>query len=138
MALPRLIHPIPVVIKLRDRADALMDEDSGEPIGNVGGDNVSLVAQVSWRSTEIKVDGAGNTEVMDGYLLFRLTDLVNHIPAVVISEGDRVVSIGSGIALVPMNHYLWRIQRRGHYPDQGGHTLQKWWFKDKNPVVPRT
>ena len=139
MALPRLIHAIPVVLKLRDKSDALMDADSGEPIGNVDGLIVSdLEAQVSWRNTEVRVDGVGNTEIMDGYLLFRLIDLANHDPSITLVGGERVVSVGSGIALVSMNHFLWRIQRRGHYPDQGGHTLQKWWFKDKQPVIGRT
>jgi hypothetical protein len=45
--------------------------------------------------------------------------------------------MGTGIATVPVNLYIYMIQRRGHYPDQGGHTLLKAWFQDKGPVRAR-
>lgn len=133
---PKLLHPIPVKMKLRRKDRTKWDADAREPIGNVRGDVVDgLVAQVSWKSADIIVDEQGNIERMDGYLLFLRKDLKEL--GVMVGEGDRVLRIGEDDAEVPMTSYVWKIQRRGHYQNKGGWTMLKAWFKDKKPVIQR-
>ena len=131
---PDLINPIPVQIRYRRKDNTKWDTDSREPIGNVVGDaSTGLVAQVSWRSLDVIVDEQGSIERMDGYLLLRRKDLL--ALSVVVDEGDKILSLGSGDGLVLMASWIWKIQRRGHYASKGGWTLLKAWFKDKRPVL---
>jgi len=133
---PSLLHPIPVKIAIRRQDETLWDTDAREPIGNVATDPVvPLVAQVSWKTADTISDIQGNVERMDGYLLFLRKDLISK--GVMVDAGDRIVSIGEGDGEVLMSSWVWRIQRRGHYPNQGGWTILKAWFKDKKPVLHR-
>jgi len=131
---PQLIHPIPVKIAPCRKDETVWDNDAREPIGNVLTDPiVDLVAQISWNTEESVSDKTGNIIHVDGYLLFLRDDL--KAKEVVINEGDRIVSIGEGDSEVLMSSWIWKVQRRGHYPNQGGWTMLKAWFKDKKPVL---
>lgn len=133
---PTLLHPIPVKVAARRKDETLWDTDAREPIGNVATDQpIQLVAQVSWKSTDTMADVQGNIERMDGYLLFLRKDMI--AAGIMVGEGDRILSIGEGEAEVHMTSWVWKIQRRGHYPGQGGWTILKAWFKDKKPVLHR-
>lgn len=133
MPLPRLIHPIPVVVRLRRKAASKMDPDAREPVGKVARSvKYNLQAQISWKRQKTDATSTGSETKTEGYILLRRFDL--DALGIDINEGDKIETIGTGIALVEGPFYITMIQYRGHYPGQGGHTLVKAWFNDKKPV----
>jgi hypothetical protein len=117
-------------LKRQDRT--LWDDDAREPVGKVARDaEVTLQAQISWRSEETKAASEGPNEFTEGYALFRRYDL--DAAGIDLEQGDQIASIGTGIYQRLGPWYLYMFQYRGHWDDVGGHTLVKAWFTSKSP-----
>lgn len=130
--LPRLLHPIPVVIERLDTDNTIYDENAREPIGLAARKtSVTIDAQISYDSSQIVSEFYGNTIKTNGYLIFRRVDLesANIMPVL----EDKIVKLGTGDAAVTTALYIVGIDYRAHYPDQGGWTLLKCWYSDKQP-----
>lgn len=134
--IPNLRHPIPVTIKIRRQDLTVMDEDAGEPVGRAVRDsNVTLDGQISWKSDVTDIEIGGKIYKVDGYVLFRIVDLAaESITPTQIGEGTKIVRMGTGTGQHDDAFYVYRTDRRGHYPDQGGATLLKVWYGRRRPV----
>lgn len=134
MPLPNLIHPIPVQIEPLQRSQSVVDDDFREPVQQATrGPRATVLGQIKWASDEqLRMSDGGAQEGADGYILFRRCDLraagLNEI-----HQNDRFVSIGAGANTTTVDLYVVRVQQMGHYPDQGGGSLVRTWFKDRQP-----
>lgn len=132
--LPNLLHPVPVTIEPISRADTEYDDDLREPIGEVsyGAAITGLEAQnKDIDDDDPKPRREGIVEVTKGYLLFRVIDITGVYTPL---KGDRITHIGIRTGL---DLYVTKFQFRGHYPDQGGHSLVKVWYADRHPTRQR-
>lgn len=131
---PRLIHPIPVWVRLRNQSDTKFDPDTNEPIGKVArNEPVKLQCQVNKKSFELVMSKEGKKLKEDGYLLFLRKDLNER--GIDINEGDEITQIGEGeYERTGLNLYFNNIVDRGHNPNFGGSTMIKAYFTDKKPV----
>lgn len=127
--IPRLLHPVPVTIEQIDRGETLYDEDAREPIQQAARKvSKTIPGQVKWFSQfDDKPTRAGTIENASGYVLFRQVDLTAY--AVELATEDRFSRIGTRDTDV----YVVSLRPVGHYPDQGGHTMIKAFFKDRQP-----
>jgi len=132
--LPRLLHPINVLIKKADRLQTFYDQDLHEPIGQVRRPQKPVVvwAQIKvLESDDPKASVGGVLENTRGYILLRTADLLNkHFT---VERGDQIIQIGEGDYAREVDYYITRLQQRGHYPRAKGHTLIKAWFADRHP-----
>lgn len=129
MVLPRLLHPIDVQIQRRDDTRIF---DGKEPYhGQRETTAVDVSAQVKWtREDAVEIQEGGKRFLSDGYILLRKYDLDEL--GVTFGEGDKIVKIGWQTGL---NLYIVRAVPIGHYPDQDGATMLKFYFADRSPVV---
>jgi hypothetical protein len=126
---PNLIHPVDVVIELKDYNSSTYDEDTREPIGQMEWKTaVTLSGQVLWDyEGDAKATQLGLDNLDSGYVLFRFSDLRED--SIVINRGDRITSIGG----VPFDLYITRTRPMGHYPVLGP-TLLRCYFADREPT----
>lgn len=129
MALPRLIHPVPVSIQQLDRSATYYDDDMDEPIQQAARASTVVVdGQLKWSLDEKQQTQIGGTsERSDGYVLFRLVDLT--AASITIKREDRFTRLGT----VDVDVYVTALRYEGHYPDQGGPSLVKAFFADRQP-----
>lgn len=129
MPAPRLIHPVPVTIHQIDKGATLYDEDAREPIQAAARfASKTLDGQVKWFDQfNEKNTRVGTIEEAAGYVLFRQIDLTAQ--SIVLQNEDRISRIGTRDTDV----YITRLLPVGHYPDQGGHTMVKAYFGDRQP-----
>lgn len=135
MVLPNLIHPIPVEIETLSRAETFVDDDYREPIQDAArGARTVVRGQIKWGADDqVAPSAVGAESSSDGYVLFRTVDLrAAGIP--IVKQGDRFVRIGAGANAIPVDVYVVKVVPMGHYPDQGGATLVKAYFKDRMPA----
>lgn len=127
---PTLIHPVPVILEPLNAATAPRDEEARELVhGARRGTKVRISAQVSWSLKDDPTDHpAGVVEISKGYVLVRRRDLERM--NLTIARGDRISKIG----VQAVDVYVTGTQPRGHYPDQGGHTLLRVYWGDRQPV----
>lgn len=113
-----------------------MDADAGEPVGRVARDTaVTCDGQVSWKSDVLEMEIGGKIYKVDGYVVFRLVDLAAvGVTPDEIGEGTKITSMGTGTGQHTDAFYVYRTDRGGHYPDQGGATLLKVWYGRRRPV----
>jgi hypothetical protein len=113
-----------------------MDTDAGEPVGRVTRDpSVTVDGQISWKSDVTEMTIGGKVYKVDGYVVFRIVDLAaQSITPDQIGEGTKITRIGTGTGQHDDTFYVYRTDRRGHYPDQGGATLLKVWYGRRRPV----
>lgn len=132
--LPRLIHPIPIVIERISTAKTVYDEDYREPVQNTARlAPVTCPGQVAWNSDKAeRPTELGPEEGSDGYVLFRRCDL-RALGVATIVRGDRFTKFGAGANEIDVDVYVTRVKYEGHYPDQGGATLLKAFFRDRQP-----
>jgi len=132
MVMPRLIHPIPVTVERLNTAATVYDDDASEPVRQANrAVSYNLQAQVKWTTHDGDTPTqAGLQDVESGYLLFRKVDCdaAGYTP----TRRDRITRIGT---LTSMKLYIVGVKPRGHYPDQGGHSLWQCDFRDRAPVV---
>ena len=85
------------------------------------------------RAVEVRVvketgaSRAGAIQDASGYVLFRYVDL--EAKSVVLKQNDRFLKLGKLDADV----YVTALRPNGHYTDQGGATMVKAFFKDRQP-----
>lgn len=133
MPVPNLLHPVDCTISRIDRAGTLYDTEAREPV-QAAKRAVSVVVpgQAKWFSeNELNVQAAGPDKVSRGYVLFRKVDL--DARGFMIAVDDRITGQGFLIDEV----YIIRIEPIAHYPDQGGATMFKAHFSDRNPAKTR-
>jgi hypothetical protein len=137
MPAPRLLHPVPVLIRQIDRKfTSRWDDNLHEPIGQVRRKDrrkeTEVRAQVKIGGTDTpQASEGGVVEKSDGYLLFLTSDLKKaHLT---INRGDRVVKIGNGSNGREVDLYITQFEWRGHYPGAQGPTLLKAHFEDRAP-----
>lgn len=129
--IPRLLHPITVVVEKFSSASTVYDEDAYEPVKQASrSESVTLPAQVLWGTKDgVEPSTLGLQDTDDGYVLFRKLDMdaIGYKP----QRRDRITSIGT---LTGLKLYITGVRPRGHYPDQGGYSLWQCNFKDRAPV----
>lgn len=140
MALPNLIHPVPVQLEIFDVAGQVMDDEAREPVHgarNASGDLVTLEAQVSYPQDQgIVMEAGGVRLTSSGHILVRRADLRDL--GVAPKRGDRIVQIGEGENALTVNLFITGFQPMAHYTDQGGPTLMRYNFEDRDPTSSST
>lgn len=129
MVLPRLLHPVDIVIQQINRAGTRQDDDYREPIQRTTRHaNKTVPGQVKWESEREESDQPiGVVEEANGYVLFRYVDL--NAKSVTLAIGDKFIKTGN----VDTNVYIVRLEPCGHYADQLGPTMVKAHFLDRQP-----
>lgn len=132
--LPRLIHPVQIEVEKIQRTAAPMDLDYAEPIQQaVRGPRIAAPGQVKWGMDErLRATLIGAEQESEGYIVFRRVDL-RRVGLIEIAQNDRFTAIGTGPNRVEVDLYVIGLRYEGHYPDQGGATLVKAFFKDRFP-----
>jgi len=130
MPIPNLIHPVPITIQTLDQANTIYDDDMREVVQqSVRAANVVVPGQVKWGLDQsFQSRREGPKEDSDGYVLFRLVDL--NAAGVEVKRETRLIRLGT----IDTDVYVTALQYQGHYPDQGGPTLVKAFFKDRQPA----
>jgi hypothetical protein len=88
---------------------------------------------------ERRIFGRGNDRRQShGYVLFRLVDVraaANRagFGQYRLKQNDRFLKFGVGPNAVETDLYIVDLRYSGHYPDQGGASLVKAFFEDRNP-----
>jgi hypothetical protein len=130
MPVPTLLHPVPVGIEVLDTSGATWDAEAREPIhGSRTGTAVVINAQVGWDLEKNPKDHpAGVAEISTGYILLRKVDMV--AKSLTPKHGDRIASIGGDA----VDYYITGPKPMAHWPDQGGWTMKRFYFGDRQPV----
>ena len=150
MPIPRLHHPIPIILELIDRSDSVYDPITREPVGQViregespgTGDRITIKAQVSFIASGDKQDYPTNSnygieEKTSGYIACRYKDLIaaglvtvtNGVYTdITIKRGDRIIQIGKQAT----DYYITGFKQFGHYPKYHQTMLQVN-FEDRHP-----
>jgi hypothetical protein len=125
---PRLLHPVPVEMKLGVVADTLFDEDAREPVQQMKRATTVVVdgqPNKSVTTINLRFEKGGRQEGEDAYIIFRTQDLA--AKSVVLDAYVNVVKVG----LVAVDLYISRVTWEGHY--DGKATLAKVFFTDRKP-----
>lgn len=130
MTLPRLIHPVPVVIEQIDRASTLYDSDAREAVTQAARDaGITIPGQVKWGTQfGLEPTKTGPREDASGYVLFRRIDL--DAASVTLQINDNIKKLGD----VDADLYISRLEWIAHYPSAGGPTMVKAHFVDRQPA----
>jgi len=138
MVLPNLIHPVPIVIEQIDKTrqednagqGSWFDDDFREPIQQAAHKAiVTCVGQPRWGDAQkLGASRTGPESEARGYVLFRYVDL--EAQNITLQQNDRLLKIGK----LDTNVYIISLRPEGHYSDQGGATLVKAFFKDRQPA----
>jgi hypothetical protein len=146
---PTLIHKVPVTIQRASAAITVFDQRAREPVrqlwkaGQGPGTDAALEleAQVNWndgRVAEPTLRPGGAEEESEGYLVFRLVDLLDR--GVAVDHGDGTVDFGlaRGDKIVRIGRRrtnLWVLFFRDFagYTDQDGCTLLEVDFASRAP-----
>ena len=108
-----------------------MDDDMREPVQqSARGGSVVVPGQIKWGlDRAFNSQRSGPAEDSDGYVLFRLVDLAAATPPITIARDDRFLRLGT----IDVDVYVTSLRYEGHYTDQGGPTLVKAFFRDRQP-----
>lgn len=150
MPIPRLHHPIPIIIEIIDRDDSVFDPYAREPVGQVvregespgTGDRVTIKGQISFYYSGAKQDyprytSNGIEEETIGYFACRYKDLIKAnlvtetngvFTDIKLKRGDRIVQIGKK----QVDYYITGFKQFAHYPNQK-QTLLQVNFEDRHP-----
>lgn len=129
MTVPNLLHPVPVVIQQLDMAATTQDPDYREPIQQASRKiKTTVPGQVKWEGDkELTFNKGGVQQKADGYVLFRYVDL--EAASITLRDNDRFTKIGN----LDTDVYVMKLLPNSHYEDQGGATLVKAFFADRQP-----
>lgn len=129
MVLPRLIHPVSVVVEQIDEAKTIYDPRTRSVIGDPARTTVTVRAQLSnKRHDQLAMNPGGREEEAEGYILVRVRDLEN--AGITLKIGDKITKMGRRSVV----YYITREQYLGGYPDQDGHSLIRYYYRDRSPV----
>lgn len=126
---PRLIHPVPVTIEQIKTGSTVYDDDMREPVQQAARASTAVVpGQIAW-GADRNYQGAaqGPQEASDGYVTFRYADL--KAQGVELRREDRFARFGCQ----EVDVYVVKVQPLGHYADQGGASLVRAYFSDRQP-----
>lgn len=130
MPIPNLLHPVPIDVVSIDSANTVQDDNHRESVQqSVTTSTLGVPGQVKWFSEEMEVDAGGRKVKATGYVLFRYLDLTAR--GVTLKFNNRFTKIGNTICLV----FVVGFTPAGHYPDQGGATMVKAFFNDRQPAT---
>lgn len=129
MALPNLLHPVPITIQRMDASETIVDPAFRETVQQaIRHPDVIVQGQVKWgQDRSLFASKGGPTEDSDGYVLFRYFDLT--LLSIEINRGDRFTKLGR----IETDVYVVKLEPMGHWGDQGGATLVRAYFKDRQP-----
>jgi hypothetical protein len=135
MPQPRLIHPIAISIEVLERSQTLVDEDYREPVSYAARGNVVVVnGQLHWTIDDrLRQTLVGPEREATGYVTFRTLDL-RTAGVGSLQQGDRFTTFGKGARAMDVDCYVVGLRLQGHWPDQGGATLVKAFFRDHSPT----
>jgi hypothetical protein len=128
--IPMLPHPTSVTIEPLDESVLIKDADAREvKRGERGGTPFTIDAQIKWNDFATPlVLAQGVREEFDGWILVRCCDMDDL--GITIKRRDRITAMGT---LTDLSLYILGSQPLGHYPDQGGHTLLRYYFSTRKP-----
>lgn len=140
MPLPTLLHPTLILIEPLMRSATIVDVDYREPIQQASrGPRFYCPGQVAWTSSErLDAQPMGADQQSAGYVLFRLIDVrltgtAAGLGKYRLKQNDRILQMGVGDNAVETDLYITDLRYGGHYADQGGATLVKAFFQDRDP-----
>lgn len=125
--IPRLIHPVTVVVEQIDPAAQALDAVFNQPIGTPAKITRTLRGQVSTQraqSLQMNPGGAEATTNSDGHVVFEKRAL--DAASITLHQGDVIVSEGG----VPVRHRITRVEPHGTYG--GVHHLLLAYFTREN------
>lgn len=123
---------MPIIIQQLDLAATIQDEDYREPVAQAARSSKKTVnGQVAWGGDADLAYTKGGVQLKaDGYVLFRYVDLAAATPSITLRDNDRFTKLG----LLEVDVYIVKLQPVGHYTDQGGATMVKAFFMDRQPA----
>lgn len=137
MPIPNLLHPTAITIQVLSRTTTIQDDDYREPVQQADrGADFVCPGQVAWTSDELmNADTLGANESSAGYIVFRLADLraITKQSDFRLKQNDRFLKLGTGPNAIEVDLYITDLRYGGHWPDQGGATIVKAFFKDRFP-----
>jgi hypothetical protein len=138
MSLPRLQHPVAIVISQIRLGVAEQDPDYRELVQSLKSSperapDITCVGQVKWNSSStLVVTRIGDQTDVDGYVLFRYADL-RAAGITQLNINDIFKSMGSGANQQSAYIFIVKLEPCVHIPLYGGATMVKAWFKDRDP-----
>lgn len=139
MPLPRLIHPVDVTVERLTRSGLVMDDDAREAVHgprSSAAQTFVIPAQIKWdKQDNPDPEEGGTRQRSTGYILCRPTDLDTVLgTGQRLKREDRITAIGVNTGL---DLYITGTGPMGHYPDQSGQSLIRYFFEDRKPVRQR-
>jgi hypothetical protein len=129
MPIPNLKHPVPINIESVDQGETIYDDNHREPVQQSVVTQINSVpGQIKWFKEEMEIDTGGRKVLATGYVLFRYVDLASH--SLNLKFNCRFTKLGNESALV----FVVGLTPIAHYPDQGGATMVKAFFNDRQPA----
>lgn len=124
---PRLLHPVPVIIEVRDLSQTIFDDDAREPVRQVERSTaVTVNAQILWDFRNDPKPLEGGLEYLEsGYILVKLTEI--RALGLDFKFGDRITKIGD----LDTELYITRSRPMAHYPPNGA-ALMRYYFGDRD------
>jgi len=149
---PNLIHPVPVTIRRQRKDLTTFASRAREPVrqmwrdgdGPGTGTEITVRAQVNFNDGKLnkpRFNAGGVEEETDGYVLFRVIDLI--AAGLATDNGDGTVTFGidrgdmiTRIGRRKTNLFVLFVRDVAGYTDRGGATLLEVDFKDRHPEAP--
>ncbi len=130
MPVPRLLHPVPIDVLSIDDANTIQDDNHREPVQqSVTTPTLGVPGQVERYGEEMEIDLGGRKVKSTGYVLFRYLDLTAR--SLTLKFNSRFTKLGNETVLV----FVVGFKPVAHYPDQGGATMVKAFFNDRQPAA---
>lgn len=138
---PNLINKVLVEIVQTDESATVYDPLKREPINMVRRQtSFKINAQMYFQAQEFLETAntkapeprnlAGSIIVADGYIIVRKSDMESAGKS--LSVNDKIISYGNAGKETTCEYYLVGKKDAAQYADIGRHTLERWYFKDKN------
>jgi len=147
---PRLIHPVPVVLEILDRSQSFFDTSAREAVRQAvhrgsqpnTGSRTTVKGHVMFYFAGGRIDyptpdRRGSIEGTDGYVVFRIKDLIavelaamdaDGVVTFGLKRGDRIVQLGSR----RVDLYVLNFEDFAHYPGMN-QTMIQVNFQDRTP-----
>lgn len=116
--IPRLIHPVEIVVEQVDPALTTIDATFNEPVGTPAVRTVTLSGQIREKSGQelrMRPGGADALANSTGHVVFDIDAL--EAAGVVLAVGNRIVSVAGA----PTKHRVLKIDDHAHYAGRAYH-----------------